>query len=94
MGRGRRSGEQIIQATSGHYLKKKSRSRTGKGINSREFDPRRRGGNSSLAAGERGRRFVAGERRGGGSSPVAGGRRTGMLREACGNREARASGTG
>ena len=39
-----------------------------------------RGGNSSLAAGERGRRFVAGERRGGGLSPVAGGQRAGLRR--------------
>ena len=69
MGRGRRSGEQRNQATSGHKLKKKRRSRTGKGINSREFV-----GSWIHVAGAQTRRWRPASG-GGGSSPVAGGRR-------------------
>ena len=89
MGTGRRSGEQRNQATSGHELKKKMRSRTGKGINSREFAgawicvagvetrrwrPASRDGGSSLASGSVG------------SSPVAGERDYGATRRGCGAR--------
>ena len=77
MGRGRRSGEQRNRAATGYELKKKRRSRMGKGINSpEELDPRRRArkvhwrAGTLLVAGEQGRVLVAGERR-----LVAGGRR-------------------
>jgi len=70
MGRGRRSGEQRNQATSGYELKKKRRrrrSRTGKGMNFPwSLGPSCRDGGSSPARG------------GGCSSPVAGGRRAGV----------------
>jgi hypothetical protein len=93
MGRGRRSGGQGNQATSGHELKKKRRSRTGKGINSREFagawihvtgaetrrgQPASRDGGSSPAS------------RDGGSSPAAGERGCGVTRRGCGARRGRA----
>ena len=77
MRRGRRSGEQRNRAATGYELKKKRRSRMGKGINSpEELDPRRRArkvhwrAGTLLVAGEQGRVLVAGERR-----LVAGGRR-------------------
>ncbi|CAD6254712.1 unnamed protein product [Miscanthus lutarioriparius] len=72
MGRGRRSGEQRNQATSSHELKKKRRSRTGKGINLRNSSQRPRteeegeieNGNS-LQPGStwQGRKLVAGGQR-------------------------------
>ena len=71
MGRGRRSGEQRNRAATGYELKKKRRSRMGKGINSpEELDPRRRGAESPLAS-----RGGCSSPASGGSSPVAGGRR-------------------
>ena len=82
MGTGRRSGEQRNQATSGHELKKKRRSRMGKRISSREFAGawiRIAGAEARRwrPAGEKGRRLVAGEptRRlvAGGWRPASGG---------------------
>jgi hypothetical protein len=94
MGRGRRSGGQGNQATSGHELKKKRRSRTGKGINSRSLEP----GSTS-----QGRKLVGGSRRVGTEArrqwaetearrrrPVAGERGCGVTRRGCGARRGRA----
>jgi hypothetical protein len=83
MGRGRRSEEQRNQATSDHQLKKKSRSRMGKGINSLEF-----AGASIHFAGAKTRRWRP-TSRDGGSLPVASERGCGVTAQGCGARRGR-----